>query len=535
MSRRLTAVVLMVTALWSSRLDARKFTDATGRYSVEAEVYDVRDGTVRLKKASGDIVELPLSTLCLADQKYVLQFADQTPRLPSLEETLSGLLREIKLGGGKPLFVVHVSDDRVYVNLGAEDGAMAGTQLEIIRSSPEAVFAGGSEPAMPSDVAGKDVAGKIVILSVQQRLSTCKLLEGKAEQKNSLGQLNHVLPAEDSQSLVRLGRISLPADTGLSKAQITEGLTSAFRNSDSFQLAPYSEAIRLELRVAGKAAQNGVDLDLSLIDRKTGRQIATATGRHPTGVSLALLGYKCGVEADLGVELKMDPVRKALEDRFNSVRQAGRALFIEAAGPRREVAWVFPDSRIVIAAKRNLSDPKQSAQLAVAWIDVARTIAGVVAELKEDQLSERLTYHSQVFTEKTNQLQSLYVAVKRRSAWVTGDISAWVINWPDARPSWAILMAAGSRSKYYPNCVYIDEKEIIKNNTDQPQEASLTHLQYGEHSLSAKGQKDLFFEIRVYFAEPNGRISMYDKSNQPTATCSMYSMDLSSIVVPMVE
>lgn len=51
----------------------RTWTDSTGKYQVEAELVDCRDGTVRLKKAGGKIISLPLSRLSAADRKLVEQ------------------------------------------------------------------------------------------------------------------------------------------------------------------------------------------------------------------------------------------------------------------------------------------------------------------------------------------------------------------------------------------------------------------------------------------------------------------------------
>lgn len=50
---------------------ARKWTDATGKHTVEAEFVESRDGAVRLKKGNGQIISLPLEKLSDADQEYV--------------------------------------------------------------------------------------------------------------------------------------------------------------------------------------------------------------------------------------------------------------------------------------------------------------------------------------------------------------------------------------------------------------------------------------------------------------------------------
>ncbi|MDY0166126.1 MAG: SHD1 domain-containing protein [Thermoguttaceae bacterium] len=53
--------------------DVRSWTDATGKHHIEAELIAVKDGWVRLKRTSGDLVSVPVARLSQADQKYVAQ------------------------------------------------------------------------------------------------------------------------------------------------------------------------------------------------------------------------------------------------------------------------------------------------------------------------------------------------------------------------------------------------------------------------------------------------------------------------------
>jgi len=50
---------------------ARTWTDATGKYSAEAELIECRDGQVHLRKADGTLAIVPFDKLSLADQEYV--------------------------------------------------------------------------------------------------------------------------------------------------------------------------------------------------------------------------------------------------------------------------------------------------------------------------------------------------------------------------------------------------------------------------------------------------------------------------------
>lgn len=56
----------------SSRL--RFWTDATGQHRIEAELVAVKEGWVRLKRASGESVSLPIARLSQLDQDYVAQW-----------------------------------------------------------------------------------------------------------------------------------------------------------------------------------------------------------------------------------------------------------------------------------------------------------------------------------------------------------------------------------------------------------------------------------------------------------------------------
>jgi hypothetical protein len=52
---------------------ARKWTDVTGKYSVEAELVEFKDGQVRLRKPDGQEITVPLGKLSAADQQHVRQ------------------------------------------------------------------------------------------------------------------------------------------------------------------------------------------------------------------------------------------------------------------------------------------------------------------------------------------------------------------------------------------------------------------------------------------------------------------------------
>ena len=55
----------------ASAAPSRTWTDATGKFRTEAEYLGLDDGKVKLKKANGKVITVPLEKLSEADQEYV--------------------------------------------------------------------------------------------------------------------------------------------------------------------------------------------------------------------------------------------------------------------------------------------------------------------------------------------------------------------------------------------------------------------------------------------------------------------------------
>jgi len=71
MSTTLPATVFTAAALCASTLVAREWTDATGKYSLEAELVAADDDTVVLQRADHDLVAVPIDQLSEEDRKYL--------------------------------------------------------------------------------------------------------------------------------------------------------------------------------------------------------------------------------------------------------------------------------------------------------------------------------------------------------------------------------------------------------------------------------------------------------------------------------
>lgn len=75
---RTLIAAMLVLAVCTPVALARKWTDSTGKYSLEAELVDVKEGKVLLKREGGTIVSVPLEKLSTADQDFVKKAGSQT-------------------------------------------------------------------------------------------------------------------------------------------------------------------------------------------------------------------------------------------------------------------------------------------------------------------------------------------------------------------------------------------------------------------------------------------------------------------------
>ena len=61
---------------------ARKWTDATGKFSIEAELVEVKDDQVALKKTDGKVIKLPVARLSEIDRRYLNSLAEPGTKFP---------------------------------------------------------------------------------------------------------------------------------------------------------------------------------------------------------------------------------------------------------------------------------------------------------------------------------------------------------------------------------------------------------------------------------------------------------------------
>ncbi|MBW3598859.1 MAG: hypothetical protein KY475_16490 [Planctomycetes bacterium] len=90
MSRPLLVIAFISTALGVvlSEAEARKWTDRSGKYSVEAELVDFQAGVARLRKTDGNVIAIRAELLSEADQQYL-----RNRNAPSLAATAADVLK----------------------------------------------------------------------------------------------------------------------------------------------------------------------------------------------------------------------------------------------------------------------------------------------------------------------------------------------------------------------------------------------------------------------------------------------------------
>jgi hypothetical protein len=109
MTTRVTLLAALYLAVCAGNGLARTWTDSTGKFKIEAELVDVEDGKVRLKKDDGSIVTVPLIKLSAGDRAFLRrrmrEERDEAPReLPPTvnNRMLTGKSQELANDDGKP-------------------------------------------------------------------------------------------------------------------------------------------------------------------------------------------------------------------------------------------------------------------------------------------------------------------------------------------------------------------------------------------------------------------------------------------------
>jgi len=445
----------------------------------------------------------------------------------ALTDTLRDLLGQLQDDSTQPTgAIAKVSGNKVYINLGSTSGIKNNDTLDIVRTTGK-----GPDPAGPGrpPVTKRDVVGRLKVAAVQEKLSICELIEGQAEERDSEGRLNAVIPSRDSPRYqVALGPVKISPEVKIGEKEVRDAMAAAAAAAGWPPWAPRGQA-PVELSVSMENTPGGCSIELRLEDRQNGPAGRSARGVLRTGLHASDYGFRSGLEGNLGVVLKMDPVKKALQ-ALGSLAEIGDVLVLVKAGSRGESIWVFPDSRIVVASHTPLNSARQTTQLSLVWHNVGRAIDSVTANLSAADVEVRLRTSCEFFTETANQMQMLQVEMTARA------LKDLILAWPDAQSTWSELLCTGSGSAWYPNQVTIDDKPVVTNNSEQVASGSLARMAYGDHHLAATnwagGNAPMLFRISAFFEKPNGQITLSDQAGKNMATRSVYSRLISELVLP---
>ncbi len=98
MKRFLAILLILALAAAIAQAASRTWKSSNGRFSVEAELLDFKDGKAQLKKDDGSVVEVPLVSLCEEDRRYV---KSQFPGVEEEKLAPGAEYREWKTRNGK--------------------------------------------------------------------------------------------------------------------------------------------------------------------------------------------------------------------------------------------------------------------------------------------------------------------------------------------------------------------------------------------------------------------------------------------------
>ena len=119
--RRLMAAMLVVV-ICTPVASAKKWTDSTGNYTLEAKFIELRDGKVQLRKPDGRVLTVAIEKLNKADKEYVKTKADAS------ERAKPGILWVSKQAFESQLFT---ADDALFV-LGSDIARLSPSSGEVL-------------------------------------------------------------------------------------------------------------------------------------------------------------------------------------------------------------------------------------------------------------------------------------------------------------------------------------------------------------------------------------------------------------------
>ena len=282
---------------------------------------------------------------------------------------------------------------------------------------------------------------------------------------------------------------------------------------------------------------------LSAEDRRYLRDLRPVShGPRPVSGELTLgdLGYKSALVADLGVPLEMGPVREALQRKFQTVAEAAEACYVERAGPSDVVAWVFPDGRVVVAAKHEITDRQRHRELIASYHLVVATVIDTTAALHEVDVRTLLCKTVEVYTALPGQYHRLFLELPKRSR-------SYVLVWPDTSATWATLLVPHVSHLGFSQ-IAVDGKAIKPRidpkapyaliQPEPPYVVDLSHLEFGDYELSVRpwtGEDWTWMAVETFAQEPSGPLELKDPQTSSSVGRTFSSNAVDSLRVPGVR
>ncbi len=109
MERCVAGFVLLLASASVCEAQARRWTDNSGKFSVEAELVEVKGDMVVLKKPDGSVVPVPIARLSEADRRY-LKSLQEPPRKESAADVGAAQPSEPAISGPKASGKIHGQD-----------------------------------------------------------------------------------------------------------------------------------------------------------------------------------------------------------------------------------------------------------------------------------------------------------------------------------------------------------------------------------------------------------------------------------------
>ena len=126
----LVSIVLLLT-ITVDNATAREWSDSTGQFKIEAELVDVRDGTVRLRREDGTVISVEISRLGEADRRYLASRQSSPPTKPVLTLVKDGQPVSIIVTNGRP----KEAQSRAAEELQEHIRLMSGATLAIVKEN----------------------------------------------------------------------------------------------------------------------------------------------------------------------------------------------------------------------------------------------------------------------------------------------------------------------------------------------------------------------------------------------------------------